>query len=326
MITISEIQNKLFKTTKASTVAHEGEVFENRQKVVQSSFCSGQVQEMHLEDIFMCRLNLDFTTRKKMRFDLQKECINLYLLFDGHSRIKLDDQPEFYLNTGTHNLFYTPSCSGEIQTERCHYDLFYLHLPVATFQEYTRQNKGVFIPFFKGVKNKECAFLRREAGIIGHRIHRIVNEICECDRQEEIRPLFIKAKIMELLSVQMEQLCNLCSPPSSLSTETAQKMFAVRDFMLEHIGEYHSLKSLSKGVGTNEYTLKQEFKNLFGMTVFGFWNEVKMEKAQKLLLETEKSIKQISEIIGYKNPQHFSTAFKNKFHVPPSAFRKINNN
>ncbi len=322
MITINDIQSNLSTITKKSSVYHAGGVFKNYEKQIDSSLGSGQILAMQLEDISIRRLHLNIKTREEIQLRMEEEYINVYFLFDGRAKIETTSGPDFHLHIGTHNLFYMPPCSCKIHTLPCHYDLFYMRLPIPTFKEYTRQNKGIFIPFYEGIKAHKCVFLRSEHGIIGHRIHRIVDEICKKNDQQELRPLFIKAKIIELLSVQMEQLCNLCSPPSSLGKEAAQKMFAVRDFIIQNLGEYYSLKELAKRAGTNEFTLKKEFKELFGNTVFGFWHELKMEKAQKLLLENKIPIKEISEIIGYKNPQHFSTAFKNNFGITPSNFRK----
>lgn len=322
MITINDIQRNLSKITRKSSVNHAGGVFKNYKKEVNSSFCSGQILAMQLENITIRRLHLNIKEREEIQFSIPEECINVYFLFNGHGKIEIIPGPDFHLHIGTHNLFYTPPCTCKIHVLPCRYELFYMRLPIPVFKEYTRQNKGIFIPFYRGVEARKCVFLRSEHGIIGHRIHRIVDEICSDTDTRELRPLFVKAKIIELLSIQMEQLCNFCSPPSSLSQESAQKMFAVRDFMIQNIGGYHSLKELAKKVGTNEFTLKKEFKELFGNTVFGFWHEIKMEKAQKLLLAKELPIKEISEIVGYKNPQHFSTAFKNKYGITPSNFRK----
>ncbi|MEE9362234.1 MAG: helix-turn-helix domain-containing protein [Cellulophaga sp.] len=46
-----------------------------------------------------------------------------------------------------------------------------------------------------------------------------------------------------------------------------------------------------------------------------------MEEAKKMLLEQNLSINEISDRIGYKNPQHFSTAFKRKFGMIPSRIK-----
>jgi AraC-like DNA-binding protein len=46
-----------------------------------------------------------------------------------------------------------------------------------------------------------------------------------------------------------------------------------------------------------------------------------MEDARRLLLEGEKTISEVSYWVGYKNPAHFTVAFKQYFGMLPSAIR-----
>ncbi|WP_256441273.1 helix-turn-helix transcriptional regulator [Chitinophaga sp. HK235] len=71
----------------------------------------------------------------------------------------------------------------------------------------------------------------------------------------------------------------------------------------------------------NDFKLKKGFKEMFGNTVFGYMNQVRMEKAKLLLLEGKNSIADISFTVGYKNPQHFTAAFKKHFGYLPSELK-----
>jgi two-component system response regulator YesN len=46
-----------------------------------------------------------------------------------------------------------------------------------------------------------------------------------------------------------------------------------------------------------------------------------MEKAKELLEQTEKSIKEISTLVGYKSMGSFSTMFKKVYSKSPTEFR-----
>jgi AraC-like DNA-binding protein len=46
-----------------------------------------------------------------------------------------------------------------------------------------------------------------------------------------------------------------------------------------------------------------------------------MERAKYLLMDSGKSISEVSDEIGYKNPQHFTVAFKKKFGLSPKNFK-----
>jgi AraC-like DNA-binding protein len=74
-------------------------------------------------------------------------------------------------------------------------------------------------------------------------------------------------------------------------------------------------------VGTNECTLKNGFKRLFGDTVFGYLFDYRMEMARNYLLDTGKTMQEIAELVGYEYHSHFTTAFKRKFGVSPQEYR-----
>ena len=78
---------------------------------------------------------------------------------------------------------------------------------------------------------------------------------------------------------------------------------------------------MAQYVGTNEFTLKKGFKELFGTTVFNFWNDAKMAEAKKMLLNGSMNVSEVSDLVGYKNPRHFSAAFKRKYGMIPSTLK-----
>lgn len=46
-----------------------------------------------------------------------------------------------------------------------------------------------------------------------------------------------------------------------------------------------------------------------------------MRKARFLLEEERRSVFEVAQIVGYKNPQHFSTAFKRFFGLSPGQLK-----
>lgn len=61
-----------------------------------------------------------------------------------------------------------------------------------------------------------------------------------------------------------------------------------------------------------------------GMGFVAFVRKVRMNHATALLSNTNRSIVEIGEAVGYENPESFIRAFKKMFDMTPSAYRKIN--
>ncbi|HVK97932.1 MAG TPA: AraC family transcriptional regulator [Flavisolibacter sp.] len=96
-----------------------------------------------------------------------------------------------------------------------------------------------------------------------------------------------------------------------------EKILKARQILLKHIGEPITIKQLSKKVAMNECYLKKGFKEMFGATIFEFYQSQRMEHAKYLLYEKGLNVTEVSSILGYSSISHFSTAFKKHTGLKP---------
>ena len=96
-----------------------------------------------------------------------------------------------------------------------------------------------------------------------------------------------------------------------------EKIVRSREILLQHIGEPITIKELSRKVAINECYLKKGFKELFGTTIFDFYQSQRMEHARYLLYEKGLSVTEVSMMLGYSSISHFSTAFKKHTGLKP---------
>lgn len=95
------------------------------------------------------------------------------------------------------------------------------------------------------------------------------------------------------------------------------KIIQAREILLQHIGEPLTIKELSRKVAINECYLKKGFKEMFGTTIFDFYQGQRMEHARYLLYEKGLSVTDVSVLLGYSSISHFSTAFKKHTGLKP---------
>lgn len=96
-----------------------------------------------------------------------------------------------------------------------------------------------------------------------------------------------------------------------------EKIIRAREILIQQIGEPITIKELSRKVAINECYLKKGFKEMFGTTVFDFYQSQRMEHAKYLLYEKGLSVTEVSMMLGYSSISHFSTAFKKHTGLKP---------
>lgn len=96
-----------------------------------------------------------------------------------------------------------------------------------------------------------------------------------------------------------------------------EKIEKARTILLQHIGEPITIRELSRKVAMNECYLKKGFKEMFGTTIFDFYQSQRMEHAKYLLYEKGLTVTEVSVLLGYSSISHFSTAFKKHTGLKP---------
>jgi AraC-like DNA-binding protein len=135
-------------------------------------------------------------------------------------------------------------------------------------------------------------------------------------------PMYLDAKLFEILSLF---LCRLkqkdCATCHCYTPKDRDLLLHAKSIVEQEYLNPPSLHELALIVGTNECTLKNGFKRLFGATVFGYLFDYRMEMACKYLLGADKTVQEIAELVGYDYHSHFTTAFKRKFGLSPQEYR-----
>ncbi|MCO6497304.1 MAG: helix-turn-helix transcriptional regulator [Chitinophagaceae bacterium] len=99
--------------------------------------------------------------------------------------------------------------------------------------------------------------------------------------------------------------------------EDRKKIEHAREVLIQHICDPLTIKELSRKAAINECYLKKGFKELYGTTIFDFFQNQRMEHAKYLLYERGLTVTDVSNMLGYSSISHFSTAFKKHTGLKP---------
>lgn len=311
-----ETENHVFKTY----VKEEG--YEEKTVMLDHPDAKGSFREIYFDHFRIGIGDLQLAQKAVLDFESEAKMVEMYFSLEAEINIRSDSFEED-MNFSSHeqNIIFMGEIEGCLECGAGKFRIVEVDVDPTFFMKYAPESGWIYEKFLNKIKTGTSGPLARKNGLIDLEMHRIIQDILTCSRKGMYKTMFLESKIIELFLLQLEQLDEQLDSPLTIKSDDIDKLYLVRDFILENLAGSYSLVELARIAGTNEFTLKKGFKELFGTTVFGFWNDAKMDRAHKLLKDSDKTIKEIASLVGYKYPQHFTAAFKRKFGIVPSHMR-----
>ncbi|MDB5249443.1 MAG: helix-turn-helix transcriptional regulator [Segetibacter sp.] len=209
----------------------------------------------------------------------------------------------------------TANCKGKIQTV----DVFTFHFTHTFLSQFTHNVK------LSNRKDEVLAFKHPSSFTkifpVCARKRTALDSFLNHSYSGSLENIFVNAKIHEILLYSLE--CLVDEKEEGFSCKflandlDREKILHAREVLLQHIGDPITIKELSRKVAINECYLKKGFKEIFGTTIFDFYQQQRMEHAKYLLYEKSLSVTDVSALLGYSSISHFSTAFKKHTGLKP---------
>ena len=155
-------------------------------------------------------------------------------------------------------------------------------------------------------------------------LRHVFQEICEV--RDTVPMGYLRLKVLESLFLLSQMLPQENFETAAYySANQIKKVKALKCELANQLDSRETLKSMADRYGMSLTALKDCFKAVYGKPIHAFQREYKMQAATKLLTTTKMSIAEIAGIVGYENPNKFSTAFKEIIGQSPSEYRKSRN-
>jgi DNA-binding response OmpR family regulator len=114
-------------------------------------------------------------------------------------------------------------------------------------------------------------------------------------------------------------------PPEPASSEPdAVLVSAAQRIIADHLGELPGLSEIARRVGTYRERLNALFRQRLGASVFEYVRELRITRAGVLLRDTTMDVRDIAQLVGFRNAGNFATAFRERTGMTPSAWRDAN--
>ncbi len=101
-----------------------------------------------------------------------------------------------------------------------------------------------------------------------------------------------------------------------------QKFHVIESYMLKNLSENIKLDEISEATGFSLSTIKRIFSSQAGCGALHHFLKLKVKEAKRLIKETDMSMTEISESLGFSSVHYFSRTFKNITGKSPSSYAK----
>lgn len=100
-----------------------------------------------------------------------------------------------------------------------------------------------------------------------------------------------------------------------------QSVLAVIETMENHVAEPLELNQLARVVGLGVRQLNRLFKQNLDTSTIVFYRNLRLSVAENLLLQSQLTVTNVAMATGFVSSAHFSSTFKARYGVSPSAMR-----
>lgn len=112
-----------------------------------------------------------------------------------------------------------------------------------------------------------------------------------------------------------------------LKDDEINRLIKVESLLVkDYSGTPPTIAALSKIAAMSPTKLKRDFKAMYGLPIYEYYQKNRMIRAKSLLLEGRYAVKEVGIMVGYSNLGHFAGSFRKEFGLLPSEIVHEDNN
>jgi len=304
---------KALSETKVIRIAHPVDfiakgAYTERKHILNERWGKFVINELWFEGICICYIDAKLKDSCNITLHSDAPYWMMNFMLEGSVYVQIGDEKILELTEGQYHTTNNPILFTDIFYERSA-QIFLIWLTPKFINKLVNED---------AMKN----MLVNNGSYRHTRQYTLIKEILETDQQDYLRRIAIESKVLELLYIQLQQAEISRTSTNGFNRQDIERLNDAKAYIDQNIQTPCSLIELARKTGLNDFKLKKGFKALFGNTVFGYLFDLRMDMAYRLL-QKDIRVSEVAETIGYKNPHHFTAAFKKKFGFLPSQVNKV---
>ena len=116
----------------------------------------------------------------------------------------------------------------------------------------------------------------------------------------------------------MDQMASQGVARQGLPQDKLQNVLVYID---ESLGESLKVRELAEHVGLSQFHFARMFRRSVGRPPHGYLTDLRMERAKRLLRETDMPLARVATQVGYQTQAHFTGVFHREVGMTPRSYR-----
>ncbi|RZM27119.1 MAG: AraC family transcriptional regulator [Pedobacter sp.] len=160
--------------------------------------------------------------------------------------------------------------------------------------------------------------------IIYPSVQKIVDEIISEQVEEIFELFFLRVKAEELVCRLLMELEKRDEKHLYyLNSQDIQAIYKLKEQIIEHLETPPLIRELAITAGMSPTKLKRLFRQIFGSSIFSYYQAFRMKEAALLLREEKLSVSDAGYKLGFTNLSHFSRVFKEHIGMRPKQYSRF---
>lgn len=249
-----------------------------------------------------------------------KSIFTLHYMLQNRVMAKLQQHGEVELREGEYNMFFVPPIQHDAYFDPGTYVCFHIDLPPHLLQR-VESELPLLMYLLRMIEANNGGTINEEPYWIDSAVRSCIDEIIHCKLSGEAGRAFLYTRCQDLFMHFLEDFTDITPSPEEPKYELTDKdtaaIYGVRAYILQHLHLRFTFDELAERFGIMADKLRYGFPRMFYRKMAMFLKEQRMIRSMELVKTTRLDMSIIANMVGYKDVEEFSQAFKQYYGCCP---------
>ncbi|HEV7424707.1 MAG TPA: AraC family transcriptional regulator [Candidatus Paceibacterota bacterium] len=156
--------------------------------------------------------------------------------------------------------------------------------------------------------------------VMSQEMERTLNQLIHIDENTKLATLLYETKTQDLIYHLFVKLLTRTTPNLvPVDQSDVKKIYDLRSIILKNLGEAPQLPQLAVKIGMSLTRMKQLFRQIFGDSIYNYYQAARMTEAANLL--SRLTVSETGYKLGFTNLSHFGRVFEKHFQMKPKRYK-----